>query len=213
MGISMTDILQDTRQRPRQKRAAETFDLILETAALLLEEVGFDKLSTNLICERAGLTPPALYRYFPNKYAVMRELGQQLMAEQNTAVFEWLQGDIKDLRKPESLQAVLRGQFDITCARKGGPWIMRSLHASPLLENVRLQSHNLMVEKLVLRQLEATPELDRSLAEQKFRITTETGYAMLEMLIDNPDLPVDNILQDAARMMAMLLADLPIGEA
>ncbi|MEO9469910.1 helix-turn-helix domain-containing protein [Parasphingorhabdus sp.] len=209
----MAGILQDTRQRPRQKRAAETFDLILETAAVLLEEVGFDKLSTNLICERAGLTPPALYRYFPNKYAVLKELGQQLMAEQNQAVFEWLQGDVQSLREAESLQSVLRGQYDITCARKGGPWIMRSLHASPLLENVRLQSHDLMVEKLVLRQLETTPDLDRSIAERKFRITTETGYAMLEMLIDNPDLSVDDILRDAARMMAMLLADLPIGDA
>ena len=30
-------------------------------------EVGIERLSTNLVCERAGLTPPALYRYYPNK--------------------------------------------------------------------------------------------------------------------------------------------------
>ena len=43
----------------------------------MLEEVGFERLSTNMICKRAGLTPPALYRYFPNKYAVLKELGER----------------------------------------------------------------------------------------------------------------------------------------
>ena len=71
------------RKKPRQKRSAQTFELILDTAASLLEEVGLDKLNTNLICERAGLTPPALYRYFPNKYAIMEELGRRLMKAQN----------------------------------------------------------------------------------------------------------------------------------
>jgi len=58
-----------TKLRPRQARAQDTFELILETAGQLLERIGFEQLTTNLICEAAGLSPPALYRYFPNKYA------------------------------------------------------------------------------------------------------------------------------------------------
>lgn len=41
-------------------------------------------------CERAGLTPPALYRYFPNKYALLSESGQRLMQRQNERVDHWI---------------------------------------------------------------------------------------------------------------------------
>ena len=50
------------RTRPSQDRSQETFELILRTTGLLLEDQGFEQLSTNLICRKAGLTPPALYR-------------------------------------------------------------------------------------------------------------------------------------------------------
>ena len=68
-----------TKKQPAQQRATETFERILEVTAQTLADVGIERLSTNLVCERAGLTPPALYRYFPNKYALLSELGQRLM--------------------------------------------------------------------------------------------------------------------------------------
>ena len=64
-----------TKKQPAQQRATETFERILEVTAQTLADVGIERLSTNLVCERAGLTPPALYRYFPNKYALLSELG------------------------------------------------------------------------------------------------------------------------------------------
>ena len=60
---------------PRQGRAQETYERLLGVAADLLGEVGIERLSTNLICDRAGLTPPAFYRYFPNKYALLHAMG------------------------------------------------------------------------------------------------------------------------------------------
>src|SRR4051812_2665951 len=67
------------KKQPAQQRGTDTVERILEVAARTLADVGIERLSTNLICECAGLTPPALYRYFPNKYAVLGELGQRLM--------------------------------------------------------------------------------------------------------------------------------------
>ena len=63
------------KNRPRQERAKRTYESILVAAAELLVEVGVERISTNLIAERAGITVPALYRYFPNKYAVINALG------------------------------------------------------------------------------------------------------------------------------------------
>ena len=49
---------------PKQRRAQETYERLLDVAGALLGEVGIERVSTNLIAARAGVTPPALYRYF-----------------------------------------------------------------------------------------------------------------------------------------------------
>lgn len=205
----MNSGMEPVRKKPRQKRSEETFELILDTTAILLEEFGLDKLNTNLICERAGLTPPALYRYFPNKYAILEELGRRLMEAQNQDVFRWFQLDGVVLRDPEAIQQILRGQYDVTRAQSGGQWITRALHASPKLANIRLQSHDHMVQQLVQAQMLVTSGADKDVLERKFRVTTETGYAILEMLNDRPDLNVDLVLAEAAVMIAAVLSDIP----
>ena len=55
------------KNKPQQARAKRTYEAILASAAKLLVEVGVERISTNLIAEDAGITVPALYRYFPNK--------------------------------------------------------------------------------------------------------------------------------------------------
>ncbi|MGJ3701210.1 TetR/AcrR family transcriptional regulator [Variovorax sp. AFSI2.2] len=54
-----------TKKQPAQQRATETCERILEVTAQTLVDVGIERLSPNLVSERAGLTPPAPYRYSP----------------------------------------------------------------------------------------------------------------------------------------------------
>lgn len=66
------------RRLPTQKRARETFNQILSSAAELLEETGFDDFNTNLLAKRAKVGVRAIYRYFPNKHALVVELARQM---------------------------------------------------------------------------------------------------------------------------------------
>jgi len=59
------------RRRPRQERSRAIVDSILEAGRLLLAESGESSLTTNRIAERAGVSVGSLYRYFPNKEAVV----------------------------------------------------------------------------------------------------------------------------------------------
>lgn len=70
----MSKVLTDLRKSPRQKRAAATFDAILEAAAHILREEGADALTTNAVAARAGASIGSLYQYFPNKQAIVRAL-------------------------------------------------------------------------------------------------------------------------------------------
>lgn len=78
------------RRLPRQARAAATFDAILEATASLLAEVGYDGVNTNAVAARAGVKPPAVYRYFPNKFALYEALAEKLQGELDVRLDEAL---------------------------------------------------------------------------------------------------------------------------
>lgn len=64
----------ELRRTPMQARGQATFDGILDATAGLLEDVGGEKVTTNLIAKAAGINVATLYQYFPNKQAVLLEL-------------------------------------------------------------------------------------------------------------------------------------------
>lgn len=76
----------ELRRRPTQARAVATFDLILDTTASLLETHGFDALTTNLISTESGVSVRAIYRYFPNKHAVVGELARRMEQQWGAAL-------------------------------------------------------------------------------------------------------------------------------
>lgn len=193
----------ETRRRgaPHQKRSQQTVDLILATAAELLEESGFENLSTNAICRRAGLTPPALYRYFPNKYAVLKELGERLMQRQNQVLvdFEWALADINHLEG--QLANILRGTIEVTRQTPAGVWILRALHATPALSDVRLNSHREVSAFLTDQVILAWPSLDRDQVALRLRLGVELGYAMIEMVFDEPGLDEPALIETSANLL------------
>ncbi|MCB0422578.1 MAG: TetR/AcrR family transcriptional regulator [Bdellovibrionales bacterium] len=52
----------------------EIFDSILQSSMLMINELGFDKLTTNKVAELAGVSIGSLYRYFPNRDAILFNL-------------------------------------------------------------------------------------------------------------------------------------------
>jgi AcrR family transcriptional regulator len=68
------------RRRPAQARSRERVDRVLAAAAALLGEAGVGALSMTAIAERAGMALTAVYRYFPNREAVVRELALRTFA-------------------------------------------------------------------------------------------------------------------------------------
>ncbi|GAB3556663.1 AcrR family transcriptional regulator [Actinopolyspora lacussalsi] len=62
------------RRKPVQQRSAQRVERMLESCAQLIDEVGYDGLTTTLIAERAGVAVGSLYQFFPDKRAVVQEL-------------------------------------------------------------------------------------------------------------------------------------------
>lgn len=189
---------------PAQSRATETYEHLLTVTAQVLAEVGFELLTTNLVCERAKLSPPALYRYFPNKYALLHELGLRLMQKQNALIPLWLTpaafGSAKKLE--DAIAGLLLETYKVTRNTTGGIWIMRALRAMPMLQDVRLDSAKAVAVEASARLSKAFPDIARKDLELISRVADSMAYAALEMLFDDPSLDAPSVTRLVAASLA-----------
>ena len=74
------------RRTPRQARAGSTIEAILDATFQLLEADGVEKLTTNHVAERAGVSIGTLYQYFGGKQDVLAALAQRRAAAVREAI-------------------------------------------------------------------------------------------------------------------------------
>ena len=77
------------RKKPKQIRSKLMFDNILKASTRVLEEVSFEKFTTNRVAEAAGISIGSLYQYFPNKQSILIEL-ERVAVDKMTANIESL---------------------------------------------------------------------------------------------------------------------------
>lgn len=65
------------RSRPVQQRGVRTCERILEATSAVLVEVGRDRLSTADVAEHAGVSIGSIYRYFPDRAALIEAVLEQ----------------------------------------------------------------------------------------------------------------------------------------
>lgn len=186
-------------RKPTQKRALATYERLLDAAGELLAELGVERISTNLVAARAGVSPPTLYHYFADKYALLGALGERLMAAQNALVA------LDPLLGEAAIAQVLLDHVTLTRASPGGPWVMRMLRAVPQLAEVRLASHRELATALARQAWVADPWADRAILERRARLAVDLGYAAIELVFDQPDLDEAAIMADAARAIRAVL--------
>lgn len=198
------DIPLDAKLRPTQARAQDTYEVVLATAGELLIESGFEQLTTNAICKRAGLTPPALYRYFPNKYAILKELGDRLMRLQDEAVFAWMAaGGLEGATASERVAktaALLTDVIDMTRRFPGGAAIGRALRAVPMLQQLRFASRDMVAGQFGEVLTARFPTVSAVRIRTATRMMVELTYAATEMAVEEPHQDATALAQEIGRL-------------
>jgi AcrR family transcriptional regulator len=67
------------RKTPQQARSRQTREDILEATAHLLNRNPFGEVSTNHIAKKTGISIGTLYKYYPNKDAILADLSLEFM--------------------------------------------------------------------------------------------------------------------------------------
>ncbi len=72
------------RNEPVQARSTARLATLLDSAAAVIDEIGYERLTTAMVAERAGASIGTVYRYFPDRIAVLQSLAarnvERLMA-------------------------------------------------------------------------------------------------------------------------------------
>ena len=186
-------------RQPTQKRSQATFDRLINAAGELLEELGVERISTNLVAARAGVSPPTLYHYFPDKYALLAALGERLMAAQNALV------PLDPTLDEAAITEILLEHVKLTRASPGGAWVMRMLRAVPQLADVRLASHRQLAASLAQMALRRDMTQSPTLVECRARLVVDMGFAAIELVLDEPEIDEKLVMAEAARAIRMLL--------
>ncbi len=126
-----------TRRTPRQARAGTTVDAILTAALQLLEGGGVERLTTNHVAERAGVSIGTVYQYFAEKQAILSALAQRSAAAVRDDIAQMLieRPDLGTVRpivralmtgfegSPATRRALLDALFD-----RGGEGVLQQHH-------------------------------------------------------------------------------------
>lgn len=68
------------RNEPVQARSTARLTSLLDAAAAVVDDIGFERLTTAMIAERAGSSIGTVYRYFPDRIAVLHALSGRSMS-------------------------------------------------------------------------------------------------------------------------------------
>lgn len=183
-------------------RAAATRLRLMQAGAELLGEVGIERISTNLVAQRAGVTPPVFYRHFKDKYELLAAMGEDLMLRQNAVLEAWLDHNIQDgydgLIKAH--YQFLLSSIQVTAAVPGAVWIMRALRAVPSLSAVRTGSHEYVTDRIMAVMQPLLPQADPVELRRRSRIAVEAGYSVIEMALEDPSLAPEPLCHSLTRM-------------
>ena len=116
---SRTQTATSPRKLPKQQRAIQTVEKILQATESQIIAEGIESLSTNKIADEAGINIASLYQYFPNKESILTALGEKhiehvlaMMNEQmdsmeeqpiEQVLREWLQTGVRIYRQSDGI--------------------------------------------------------------------------------------------------------------
>ena len=194
----MTSIELGPRSEPQQARSRATLQRILQASAELLEEVGVEGFNTNLLAERAGVGTRAIYRYFPNKFAILVAMAKGLRETERAWIGNLREGDPSGDWRQAAARAI-DGYFDAASQQPGYAALRAAAFATPELREL---------DSLENRELEA--DLAAGLTSIGVALQPERMRALCKTIMETSNRILDIALQSPPDEAALLVRELKL---
>ena len=182
------------RNEPVQARSTARLAGLLDAAAAVIDELGYERLTTAMVAERAGASIGTVYRYFPDRMAVLQALASRNLERSLALVSQ----EIADDRHDTWIDALIAA-FDVFKQAFQNEAGFRSLRVGDVIDlqpNPNDRTYNSVVSETMLTALaerfdlpvnddtrfafEVSIEISDALASRAFTFDPKGETAFLE---------------------------------
>jgi AcrR family transcriptional regulator len=179
------------RRTPRQQRGQLTHDALVSAAADLIDEVGYERLTTKAIAAQAGTSIGAFYQFFANKDDVVEALVERYRGQVRDVLASAIGDPRRDGVTTQWVSQIIHalGQIHRNMPGFRGVWSGR-LRGGPLGERAGELRHEVF-DALDRKLGEAFPDVSVEARRRALTIALETAYLLLSNFDDRETVVVE----------------------
>jgi AcrR family transcriptional regulator len=135
------------RRVPTQERSKKRVEAILDAAAEIFVEVGYDSATVDSIAERADTSVGSIYQFFPNKQALFIALAERCIERSKQILEGVLTPKVLAGGWEEILGKVIAAYYEWECTDMTAKALYRNLHLYGMFE----EADRAMTQELIER--------------------------------------------------------------
>lgn len=170
------------RPRRRQARGERRVELLLDAAAQVFAEVGFEGATTNAIAARAGVSPGTLYQFFSNKDALAEALAARYRERLRATREDAFSPEVAALPLDEMVDRVVDPLIAFQVANPELRALWAGSDVSPRLAAVMQEFHEAVVERVERILAVRAPRLPPDKIKRCARVGVQLVRALLPLV-------------------------------
>jgi AcrR family transcriptional regulator len=174
----------ESRREPQQIRSQRRVEKILEAAAQIFSESGFEAATTNAIAERAEVSIGSVYQFFPNKAALLIQLNLRCIEDMREILDAVFVSGLESLTRDDMIERIIDAFGDFQSRNSA---LMRVLNTARLPELLSASQTTLFteacshIERLIgIVYPNVAPERRSTVAAVCFTATDALFYLMVD---------------------------------
>jgi AcrR family transcriptional regulator len=193
------------RRLPKQARGEERIAAILQAAAQVFHEVGFDAASTNMIAQRANTAIGSLYDFFPNKETIARRLSEQFCEDLRILFDGILTDELVHMSLSQLIDCIIDPLVRYHQTHPGLLALWLKSQDDSRLSAVEQDLSKTLAHKTASIFIKRYPQCDEASALRCSRICMQTVQALMALAIDDAHQVDEEVIVDLKTMIRAYL--------
>ncbi|MGM0767366.1 MAG: TetR/AcrR family transcriptional regulator [Pseudomonadota bacterium] len=186
------------RRKPVQARSRERVNNILHHAAAIFHEVGVDATSMSAIARQSDMSLASLYRYFPNKAAIVKAIAECQVEKMETALRERL----GETSLADAVDVLIDLFYEFYRNEPAYSAIWSGVESMPELRELDLRELYSNARDLDARLQEEFPHLDGDQRWTASLMLPRSAGSILRLAVTLPDHQADHLVGELKGMVA-----------
>ncbi|MBI3468667.1 MAG: TetR family transcriptional regulator [Planctomycetes bacterium] len=181
MGKATKKTKTSLRRSPTQERGQQRIEKLLDAAAELFAEVGYEAATTNAIAERAKTSIGSLYQFFPDKDAILSAVVSRYLTELRQVHDGLFTEEFDRLPLPEVFDRVVDTLAEFHRRRPGFRPLFFGSTTSPQLAAAAAEFHQECIGRVDRSIAKRAPQLDAARRRLYATMNVEVVKALLPL--------------------------------